>query len=177
MEITLFEVAAGRYVHNFDVVLCAIFQNPFKPVLNVLLGNPAGTGKFYQNNARIRCDAAIKPIYDTPPVTAQFIGLHKKASVIDRKRVYIGSLNLDPRSMDINTEMAIIVESEELAGQMADLLERDMHPDNAWQVKFDKDGDLIWVNSDETVTRQPAQGAKQRFQDALLNLIPIKDQL
>jgi putative cardiolipin synthase len=125
----------------------------------------------------LRHDAAIKPIYDTPPVTARFIGLHKKASVIDRKRVYIGSLNLDPRSMDINTEMAIIVESEELAGQMADLLERDMHPDNAWQVKFDKDGHLIWVNSDETVTRQPAQGAKQRFQDALLNLIPIKDQL
>jgi putative cardiolipin synthase len=125
----------------------------------------------------LRHDAAIKHIYDTPPVTAQFIGLHKKASVVDRKRVYIGSLNLDPRSMDINTEMAIIVESEKLAGQMAELLERDMHPDNAWQVKFDKDGDLIWVNSDETVTRQPAQGTKQRFQDSLLNLIPIKDQL
>ena len=73
--------------------------------------------------------------------------------------------------------MAIIVESEELARQMADLLERDMHHDNAWQVKFDKDGNLIWVNSDETVTRQPAQGTKQRFQDALLNLVPIKDQL
>ena len=125
----------------------------------------------------LRHDAAIKPNYDTPPVTAQFIGLHKKASVIDRKRVYIGSLNLDPRSIDINTEMAIIIESEKLAGEMADLLERDMHPDNAWQVKFDADGDLIWVNSDETVTRQPAQGTMQRFQDALLNLIPIKDQL
>jgi putative cardiolipin synthase len=125
----------------------------------------------------LRHDAQLKSIYDTPPVTAAFVGLHKKASVIDRKRVFIGSLNLDPRSIDINTEMAIIVESEQLAGEMADLLERDMHPDNAWQVKFDKDGDLIWVNSDETVTRQPAQGFQQRFQDALLNLLPIKDQL
>jgi putative cardiolipin synthase len=125
----------------------------------------------------LRHDAELKSAYDTPPVTAAYVGLHKKASVIDRKRIFIGSLNLDPRSIDINTEMAIIVESEKLAGEMADLLERDMHPDNAWQVKFDEDGELIWVNSDETVTRQPAQSFKQRFQDALLNLLPIKDQL
>lgn len=125
----------------------------------------------------LRHDAELKSFYDTPPVTADFVGLHKKASVIDRKRVYIGSLNLDPRSMDINTEMAIIVESEKLAGEMADLLERDMAPENAWQVKFDDDGDLIWVNSDETVTRQPSQGFSQRFKDALLNIVPIKDQL
>jgi putative cardiolipin synthase len=130
-------------------------------------------GELYE----LRHDAALKSNYDTPPVTAAFVGLHIKASVIDRKRVYIGSLNLDPRSIDINTEMAIIVESEKLAGEMADLLERAMHPDNAWQIKFDENSKLIWVNSDETVTRQPAQGFKQRFQDALLNLLPIKDQL
>jgi len=125
----------------------------------------------------LRHDAELKSFYDTPPVEAEFVGLHKKAAVIDRKRVWIGSLNLDPRSLDINTEMAIVIDSEKLAGEMVDLLKRDMAPENAWHVKFDKDGELIWVNSDETVTRQPAQSFQQRFQDALLNLIPIKDQL
>lgn len=50
-------------------------------------------------------DAAIQPLVsDTPPTRAKFMGLHSKAMVIDRKRVYIGSMNFDPRSAAINTE-------------------------------------------------------------------------
>ena len=37
--------------------------------------------------------------------------------------------------------------------------------------------DIIWVNSDETVTRQPARGANQRFQDWFFGILPIRDQL
>jgi putative cardiolipin synthase len=53
----------------------------------------------------MRHDAAIQPLVsDTPPTRAKFMGLHSKAMVIDRKRVYIGSMNFDPRSAAINTE-------------------------------------------------------------------------
>jgi hypothetical protein len=53
----------------------------------------------------IRHDAAIQPLVaDTPPTRAKFMGLHSKAMVVDRQRVYIGSMNFDPRSANISTE-------------------------------------------------------------------------
>jgi putative cardiolipin synthase len=42
-------------------------------------------------------------------------GLHAKFFILDVETVFIGSLNLDPRSIDINTEMGILVYSPELA--------------------------------------------------------------
>ena len=54
-----------------------------------------------------RADAAERVVLaDTPPTQAEFMGLHVKAIVIDRERVFIGSMNLDPRSWEINSEMA-----------------------------------------------------------------------
>ena len=51
-----------------------------------------------------RSDPEIQPgIVDTHPVQAKFSGFHIKAAVIDREHVYIGSLNLDPRSARLNT--------------------------------------------------------------------------
>ncbi|MEJ2581579.1 MAG: phospholipase D family protein, partial [Acidobacteriota bacterium] len=40
-------------------------------------------------------------IVDTDPVDARFAGLHTKAAVVDRRFVYVGSLNLDPRSIQL----------------------------------------------------------------------------
>jgi len=41
--------------------------------------------------------------------------LHTKVFIFDREIVFVGSLNLDPRSVDINTEMGILAHSPELA--------------------------------------------------------------
>ena len=46
-------------------------------------------------------------------------GLHTKAMVFDRKDVFVGSFNLDPRSSLINTEAGLYVESPELAAMVA----------------------------------------------------------
>jgi hypothetical protein len=48
----------------------------------------------------------------------------------------------------------------------------DMDPANAWQVKLTAEGKLVWVNSDETVTRQPARNFWQRIMDVLLKILP-----
>ena len=64
----------------------------------------------------IRSDAAIQSVLaDTAPTKAEFMGLHVKAIVVDRERVFIGSMNLDPRSSDLNSEMGVIIDSRELA--------------------------------------------------------------
>jgi putative cardiolipin synthase len=121
----------------------------------------------------IRPDAAIKPeVSDTPPTQAEFMGLHVKALVVDRKRVYIGSMNLDPRSTRINSEMGVIIESEGLAQQLANQMERDMRPENSWNVQLDEQGALRWASGDEVLTRQPARSQWQRVQDVFFMLFP-----
>lgn len=121
----------------------------------------------------IRHDAAVKgELADTAPVRSQFMGLHVKAIVVDGERSFIGSMNLDPRSSGINSEMAVIVESKGLAADVAALIRRDMQPVNSWRVELDAQGGLRWTNSDQAVTRQPARNAWQRVEDIIFMAFP-----
>ncbi len=122
----------------------------------------------------MRHDAAIQAgIADTAPTRAGFMGLHSKAMVIDRQRVYIGSMNFDPRSANLNTEMGVIVESPGLAGALAELIERDLRPANSWRVAVDANGTLRWTNDRETVYRQPARSWWQRVEDVFFMAFPV----
>jgi putative cardiolipin synthase len=121
----------------------------------------------------IRPDAAIQSeVSDTPPTHAEFMGLHVKAYVIDRERSYVGSMNLDPRSTRINSEMGVVIESPTLAEQLARQMERDMSPENSWNVQFAADGSLRWVSGDDVRTRQPARSEWQRIQDLFFMMFP-----
>ena len=122
----------------------------------------------------LRPDAAIKAQADTPPIVAGFVGLHTKASVVDRSRVYIGSFNLDPRARDFNTEMGVLVDSPGLAEELAQLAQELMEPENSWQVKLNDEGKLIWQSGDEILTRQPAQSTWQRIMDWFFKIFPSK---
>ena len=75
-------------------------------------------------------------------------------------------------TVNINTEMGIIIDSEGLGAEMVRIAERDMHPDNAWTLEIDESGDLRWRNSDETVTTQPARSGTQRGMDVIFNALP-----
>ncbi|MEJ2385718.1 MAG: phospholipase D family protein, partial [Xanthomonadales bacterium] len=52
----------------------------------------------------LRADAAIKSLVEVPPVQGAFVGLHTKAFVVVREYAFVGSMNFDPRSANINTE-------------------------------------------------------------------------
>ena len=128
-----------------------------------------GTGtKLYE----LRADAAIQSMVDVPPVSAKFVGLHTKASVSDGQLVFIGSMNLDPRSGAINTEMGAVIDSPGLGGELRELMLRDMSPDNAWEVSLADDGRLQWTNSDETVRKQPTRGFMQHIMNAIFKVVP-----
>jgi len=51
--------------------------------------------------------------------------LHTKTFIVDGESVFVGSLNLDPRSIDINTEMGILLHSPEMARTFSHELESD----------------------------------------------------
>jgi cardiolipin synthase C len=121
----------------------------------------------------MRPNAAVQPLLaDTPPTKAHFMGLHAKAMVIDRKRVFIGSMNLDPRSAEINSEMGVIVDSPGLAGELARAMERDMAKENAWRVTLDSAGRVRWTSGDEVLTTQPARNFRQRIEDVIFMGFP-----
>jgi putative cardiolipin synthase len=128
-----------------------------------------GTGtKLYE----LRADAAIQSIVDVPPVAAKFVGLHTKASVSDGRLVFIGSMNLDPRSGAINTEMGAVIDSPGLGQEVRKLMLRDMSPENAWEVSIADNGRLQWQNSDETVTSQPTRGFMQHVMNVIFKVVP-----
>jgi putative cardiolipin synthase len=58
--------------------------------------------------------------------------LHAKTLVIDGAKVFVGTFNLDPRSMNLNTESGILLEHERVAGEVEKAIELDMAPENSW---------------------------------------------
>jgi putative cardiolipin synthase len=125
----------------------------------------------------LRSDAAALPLYVTPPAMPTRLGLHTKAVVVDRERAFVGSPNVDPRSMVLNAEIGVVGDGAAFAERVAALIERDITPANAWRVTMDAEGWLLWTNGDEAVRRQPALGFRQRMVEFLLNLLPrLKEQ-
>jgi len=98
--------------------------------------------------------------------------LHTKAGVFDRRAVFIGSMNLDPRSQLWNTEVGVYVESPELADQLWDLAEVGLQPEHSYRVELTgqaadgSGGRLVWVTKEggetRTYTSEPA-GFWRRF--------------
>jgi putative cardiolipin synthase len=125
----------------------------------------------------VRWEGAIKSEIDTPPVESQYICLHAKAVVLDRRDVFIGSFNFSPRSRDLNTEMGILVHSPELGARLADYMARCMAPENAWRLVRTEQGTLLWESSDGTLTSQPSQSFWQEFGNLLFSFLPVEEHL
>lgn len=80
---------------------------------------------------------------DPPPVFA----IHAKTMLVDDRLVYVGSFNLDPRSVNLNTEVGVLVEDPHIAAQIEGAITSDMQPANSWRVTadFDPDAEVGWV--------------------------------
>lgn len=125
----------------------------------------------------LRSDAWERLIHESPASTATWLGLHAKASVIDHSTVLVGSMNMDPRSIELNTEIGLVVTSEPLCRQMRRAFARDFDGLNSWRVLLDEDGNLRWECSDFVVTRQPATSFSQRLSSFFWSLLPVEDQV
>jgi putative cardiolipin synthase len=71
--------------------------------------------------------------------------LHAKAAVLDQSMVYIGSMNLDPRSESTNTELGIVAQCPELALEVTKAIDESLL-NSSYQVRFGADGEsLEWL--------------------------------
>jgi putative cardiolipin synthase len=107
--------------------------------------------------------------------------LHAKSLVFDRKSVFIGSFNLDPRSQVLNTEIGVMIDSPEIAGQVGELMDEGVAPGSAYHVTLDGNDNLVWsTESNETKVEyktDPETGFLYRFIVGVVGMLPIEDQL
>ena len=125
----------------------------------------------------IRFDARDKLLSEDPRVKADYLALHTKMIIVDNRISYVGSLNMDPRSFEINTEMGLVIEDPVLGEKLTHMAERDMRPENSWRIRLDEKGKLYWQSGDEKLSNQPARTFWRVVGDMFFTLLPVEDQL
>lgn len=114
--------------------------------------------------------------------------LHAKLFVIDLERLFVGSMNLDPRSVDLNTEIGLLIDSAEMASDVGGNIERmldtacysvELQPKRA--DRPDGQQQLVWIDQQEggevRHTTEPHTTSWQRLKVGFIGLLPIDSQL
>jgi cardiolipin synthase C len=136
--------------------------------MRALLGNPRGSGQTKQLTN-----------YGT-------YALHAKLFVFDRQKVYIGSMNFDQRSENLNTEIGLIIDSPELAQQTATRFESLVQPANSYALALrresaDASPRLVWRTVEDgklvELDKEPARDGWRRFKATVLSLLPLDREL
>ncbi len=116
-------VHAGYINYRKSLLLAGVLLYEFKPALNP---EYVDSRKWYGSS---------------------HLSLHSKVFISDKKQVFIGSFNLDPRSVLHNTEMGMLINSGAIAISLVDTIEN--HLDRiSYQVKLDEQGNLIWQTTE-----------------------------
>jgi putative cardiolipin synthase len=140
----------------------------------------------------------FKPHQDTPDVglvgSRSRASLHAKTFVIDHQILVIGSMNLDPRSANRNTELVLVIHSPELANQVAKIFERATQPEESYHVTLADAAQLaylrsigaplsplVWTDVENGQTRtyifDPQAGFYRNALTGLFSLLPVNSEL
>ncbi|MBP6902944.1 MAG: phospholipase D family protein [Burkholderiaceae bacterium] len=144
----------------------------------------AGVQLFEMSSQRLKRQPQLRE------VLAGSIGrLHAKLAFIDQRTLLVGSMNLDPRSASLNTELALAIHSPELVQQVLGQLQPMSGQgalDGLWEVRLAADGQrLEWLGRGERddgadaerLSDEPAPPWWQRLKLWLLYLLVPDDLL
>lgn len=120
------------------------------------------------------------PAEEPGPRATRFSGggesLHAKTFVIDRRLLFVGSFNFDPRSADLNCEMGFLIDSPYLSGLVADGL-RTRLPEHSYTVTLSAGDRLQWSDTANgrrgILTTEPGTTTWNRTAVWLLSHLPI----
>jgi len=117
------------------------------------------------------------------PSSGQF-SLHAKAYVFDDKQIFIGSANFDRRSMHLNTEIGLMIDSADLAKQVTTRFNTIANPANSFVLALEKDHGsphIVWKSVKDgkpiVYDSEPGDEGKRELLVDLYDLLPIEDQL
>ena len=122
----------------------------------------------------------LRPIAGKQPPahgTSSGVSLHAKAIVVDRRLVFIGSMNMDQRSKLLNTEMGVIADSPDLAKATVEFFNSASDPHNAFHVTLENDT-MTWCAAGPDgklalSTHEPDVPLSRRIEVYLLRVLPI----
>jgi putative cardiolipin synthase len=107
--------------------------------------------------------------------------LHAKVRVYDRRIVWVGSANSDPRSRRINTEAGLLIESEALAERLLKALEQDFSPQQSWRLTLEaeKGSDtkqIVWNGEQDgkllRLREEPGGGLRRALSVFFFSIMP-----
>ncbi len=103
--------------------------------------------------------------------------LHAKTISIDRSRVFVGSSNLDPRSVNLNTEMGVVMDSPELAARVSDWLDQSLDRVAYHVILAPNGSSLEWVEETDLgevrLHNEPKTTFFKRLTVSIFKLLPI----
>ena len=103
--------------------------------------------------------------------------LHAKTFTIDRRRLFVGSFNFDPRSMHLNTELGCVIESPTLANRVEHALAKELLS-SSYELKLSDRGKLVWMEHRAGMViehrAEPGTTAWQRIGIRALSNMPIE---
>jgi putative cardiolipin synthase len=98
--------------------------------------------------------------------------LHAKLVVIDKAMCFIGSMNLDPRSASINTELGAVIKAPQLCRELLRVIDID-RLQSAYEVRLKQGGGVEWIAEGEdqpvVLDSEPDSSAWLRFEQWLLS--------
>lgn len=105
----------------------------------------------------------------------EVLTLHTKAFLIDRRYLFVGSLNLDPRSIEINAEMGLLIDCEPMVRTFTDRAEERLSA-VTYRVLVNDKGKLEWhtrIDKQEVIeTKEPLTGWWLRFKAWFMKIAP-----
>jgi putative cardiolipin synthase len=111
--------------------------------------------------------------------------LHAKTFTFDRRAVFVGSLNLDPRSVELNTEIGVVFESPQAGEQFAEGFDR-LVKKHAYRLELKGTPGTVsqrleWVSEEDgqetRYTTEPNSSVWRRMGVWFLSWLPIESQL
>jgi len=107
--------------------------------------------------------------------------LHTKAFTSDGTAGFVGSLNFDPRSVSLNTEMGVLFAVPELVAEMDRIFAEEISPAMSYRVTLDGDDGLIWSATESGVavqlTQEPEASLGRRILARVVGWLPLESQL
>jgi len=125
----------------------------------------------------LRADASTRAMYTFKSLENGILGLHAKLALFDDCCLLVGSSNLDPRSLRLNTEIGVLVDSPSLNQHLRQLLAVDLLPANAWRVTLTDGDNIVWTGPGGEIETSPPASFFMRSESWFFGLLPIEDQM
>ena len=139
--------------------------------------------EIYEVNPR---SGALKPAVpaEDPDAPPPGVSLHGKLLAFDCRQFFVGSMNLDPRSARLNTEIGFVVDAPDVARTLCEGLDRSF-ANGAYRVEVGRlpggGTRLEWVGKDGgrdvRLTGEPHSSRWQRVKAWFFGILPIEGQM